>query len=279
MKVGEKVLILLPKKANKLLLQWRGPYTVVERFGKCDYRVQVGKKLKTFHANLLKRYIERDQVDTQVSCHVSVAVLEPYDNESDDDDDKEILWTSPSAVSQETPTDVQISEDLNDSERQGVRNLVNEFPDVFTDKPGLTDLLEHEIKTTTGTPIRLKPYPLPFAITDVVSDEIEKMLEMQVIEPSESAYSSPIVLVKKKDQTLRFCIDLRALNRITLFDAEPMSNIEELFSKLSGHKYFSRLDLSKGYWQVPLSEDSKHKTAFRTPRGLFQFRVMAFGLV
>ena len=87
MKVGEKVLILLPKKANKLLLQWRGPYTVNERFGKCDYRVQVGTKLKTFHANLLKRYIEQDQVDTEVSRHVSVAVLEPYDNESDDDDD------------------------------------------------------------------------------------------------------------------------------------------------------------------------------------------------
>ena len=174
MKVGEKVLILLPKKANKLLLQWRGPYTVVERFGKCDYRVQVGKKLKTFHANLLKRYIEWDQVDTQVSGHVSVAVLEPYDNESDDDDDKEILWTSPIAVSQETPTELKISEELNDSERQEVRNLVNEFPDVFTDKPGLTDLLEHEIKTTTDTPIRLKLYPLPFAMTDVVSDEIEK---------------------------------------------------------------------------------------------------------
>ena len=77
------------------------------------------------------------------------------------------------AVSQETPTDVQISADLNDSERQEVRNLVNEFPDVFTDKPGFTDLLEHEIKTTTDTPIRLKLYPLPFAMTDVVSDEIE----------------------------------------------------------------------------------------------------------
>ena len=67
-------------------------------------------------------------------------------------------------------------------------------------------------------------------MTDEVSDEIEKLLEMQVIEPSESAYSSPIVPVKKKDQTFRFCIGLRALNRITLFDAEPMPNIEELFS-------------------------------------------------
>ena len=126
----------------------------------------------------------------------------------------------------------------------------------------MTDLLEHEIKTTTDTPVRLKPYPLPFAMTDIVSDEIEKMLEMQVIEPSDSAHSSPIVLVNRKDQTFRFCIDLRPLNHITLFDTEPMPNIEELFSKLSGHKFFSRLDLLKGYWQVPLVEDSKHKTAF-----------------
>ena len=116
-------------------------------------------------------------------------------------------------------------------------------------------------------------------MTDVVCDEIEKMLEMQVFEPSESAYSSPIVLVKKKYQTFRFCIDLRVLNRIILFDAEPMPNIVELFCKLSGHKYFFRLALSKGYWQVPLLEDSKHKTALRTHRGQFQFRVMAFGLV
>ena len=67
---------------------------------------------------------------------MSVAVLEPYENESDDDDDKDKLWTCPSAESQETPTDVQVSADLNDLERQEVRNLVNEFPDVSTDKPG-----------------------------------------------------------------------------------------------------------------------------------------------
>ena len=100
-----------------------------------------------------------------------------------------------------------------------------------------------------------------------------------MVEPSESAYSSPKILVKKKDQTFRFCIGMRALNRITIFDAEPLPNIEELFSKLYGYKFFSRLDLSKGNWQVPLSESSKHKTAFKTPKGLFQFKVMVFGLV
>ena len=116
-------------------------------------------------------------------------------------------------------------------------------------------------------------------MTDQVNADIKNMTDMKVIDPSESAYSSPIVLVKKKDQTFRFCIDLRALNRITMFDAEPMPNIKGLFSKLSGHKFFSRLDLSKGFWQVPLSATSKHKTTHQTPKGLFQFKVMAFGLV
>ena len=117
-------------------------------------------------------------------------------------------------------------------------------------------------------------------MTKVASNEIDNMLKIKVIEPSESAYSSPIVMVrKKKDQSFRFCIDMRALNRITVFDAEPMSCIDYIFSKLSGNKYISRIDLSKGYWQVPLAEKSKQLTAFKTPKGLFQFRVMAFGLV
>ena len=105
------------------------------------------------------------------------------------------------------------------------------------------------------------------------------MLELGVIEHSESPYSSPIVLVSKKDNTYRFCVDFRALNRITVFDAEPMPDVDALFARLSGHKYFSRLDLSKGYWQVPLSQAARPLTAFQTPMGLFQFTKMPFGLV
>ena len=87
------------------------------------------------------------------------------------------------------------------------------------------------------------------------------------------------MLIRKKDGTNRFCIDLRAINNITVFDSEPMPNAENMFAKLGGHKYISRLDLSKGYWQVPLEESSKAKTAFQCPLGLFQFLVMPFGLV
>ena len=78
---------------------------------------------------------------------------------------------------------------------------------------------------------------------------------------------------------MRFCIDFRKLNKVTEFDAEPMPNMEEIINRMSGHKYFTKMDLSKGYWQVGLTERSKPLTAFETPRGLFQFRTMPFGLV
>ena len=79
--------------------------------------------------------------------------------------------------------------------------------------------------------------------------------------------------------TVRFCIDFRKLNRITIFDAEPIPNPEEIFACLTTARFFSKLDLSKGYWQIPLAEEDKEKTAFQTPDGLFQFKVMPFGLV
>ena len=105
------------------------------------------------------------------------------------------------------------------------------------------------------------------------------MLELGVIEHSKSPYSFPIVMIRKKDGTNRCCIDFRQLNRITIFNAEPMPNAEEMFMKVAGHQVFSRLDLTKGYWQVPMSDSSKKLTAFSTPLGLFQFRTMPFGLV
>lgn len=114
---------------------------------------------------------------------------------------------------------------------------------------------------------------------DTVNTKVSKMLNLGIIQTSISPYSSPIAIVKKKDNTNRFCIDFRALSSQTMFDAEPMPNAEEMFAKLAGYKYFSRIDLSKGYWQLPLSEAAKSKTSFQTPKGLFEFTRMPFGLV
>ena len=105
------------------------------------------------------------------------------------------------------------------------------------------------------------------------------MLNLGVIEPAASPYNSPIVLVAKKDQkSVRFCCDLRELNKVVEFDAEPITDVEHLFTKLSKAKYFSKLDLTKGYWAIPVREEDRDKTAFTTSKGQFRWVTMPFGL-
>lgn len=104
------------------------------------------------------------------------------------------------------------------------------------------------------------------------------MLDLGVIVPSDSEYCSNIVIVKKPDRSNRFCIDFRAINRYTVFDCEPIPNMDDIFAKLSKCRYIFKFP-HKGYWQLPLTECAKPITAFQTPLGLFQFRNMPFGLV
>ncbi|XP_062609261.1 uncharacterized protein LOC134271008 [Saccostrea cucullata] len=246
MKPGEKVLVLLPTDSNKLLMQWKGPFQIVKKIGNVDYQLDMNGKLKTYHANLLKSYIERSV--PLVSSAMSVVSSDKID-ESEYGDEQEGYVDS---CKVETYKNVDLNPDLSKQERETLMELLHSFSDVLSDKPGHTHVLEHDIRTTTDKPIRVSPRQIPFAMIERVKEEVSKMLEMGVIEESESLYSSPIVLVVKKDKTYRFCVDFRGLNRINVFDAEPMPDMDAIFAKLSGHKFFSRLDLSKSYWQVPL---------------------------
>eukprot|EP00731_Ephydatia_muelleri_P038702 Em0868g2a len=104
------------------------------------------------------------------------------------------------------------------------------------------------------------------------------MLDNGIVEPSEGPWSSPIVLAKKKDGTLRFCVDYRKVNTITKRDAYPLPRIDDTLGTLGGSKFFTTMDLASGYWQVEMAPEDRPKTAFSTPEGLYQFRVMPFGL-
>ena len=104
------------------------------------------------------------------------------------------------------------------------------------------------------------------------------MLEQGVVQHSSSPWSSPIVMVKKKDGSWRFCVDYRKLNSVTHQDAYPLPWIDATLDSLSGAAYFTTLDLASGYWQVEVEEQDKEKTAFSTPQGHFEFNVMPFGL-
>ncbi|GFO03057.1 reverse transcriptase [Plakobranchus ocellatus] len=174
---------------------------------------------------------------------------------------------------------VVIDQSLSASQVQDVKELLLEFRDILTSVPGCTNTICHEIRLTTDDVIRVKPYPLPFAAQDFVTQEVNDLLSLGVIEPSDSPYCFPIVVVKKKDGSMRLCIDFRKLNAITVFDAENIPRQEDLFNQLSHATIFSSCDLCKAYWQVPLHPDSSKYTAFQTPLGLMQWVRMPFGLV
>ncbi|XP_071964120.1 uncharacterized protein [Antedon mediterranea] len=291
--VGDKVLLLLPTDKNKLLLQWKGPFKVVKKCGYLDYQIDINGKFKIFHANLLKRYYERT-ADISAALEVSepsgilelasTAVIECEPNETFTSNqnyhlsNENLLQLHP-LLAKETTADIRINESLDDTLKHEVHRLIGNYKDVLTDLPGKTTLGQHEIKLETEDIIRSKPYPLPHALRGTIKDEVNMMLNLGVVEPSGAPFASPIVLVKKPDGSNRFCVDFRKLNQVTVFDAEPISDQEELFTRLAHDHYFTKIDLSKGYWQVPMDEASKPLTSFLTPDGLFQFNVMPFGLV
>ena len=107
---------------------------------------------------------------------------------------------------------------------------------------------------------------------------LDDMLERKIVEPTTGPWSSPTVLVTKKDGTPRFCVDYRRVNSLTRKDAHPLPRIDDTLDTLSGAKWFSTIDLASGYWQVEMEPADREKTAFATPFGLHQFRVMPFGL-
>ena len=106
---------------------------------------------------------------------------------------------------------------------------------------------------------------MPESMKNVVKSELDSMLANDIIEPANSPYASPIVLVRKADNTWRVCVDYRRLNAKTVFDATPMPRVDELIDKVGGAKFITTIDLSKGYWQIKLTEEAKQKSAFVTP--------------
>lgn len=163
-----------------------------------------------------------------------------------------------------------------------LKQLLGKFSDCFSkglQDLGLTTMAEMKIHLKDCEPVVYRPYRLSHSERAQVREMVQEMLESNIIQESSSPYASPIVLVKKKTGEKRLCVDYRALNRKTIKDHYPTPLIEDQLSLLAGHTFFTSLDLASGYYQIPIAEESRSKTAFVTPDGQYEYTRMPFGLV
>lgn len=176
---------------------------------------------------------------------------------------------------------IETADDLSLKDKSEINSIVSEYFDSIKDiRLGCTPLVEHSIKIPLEIPpIKSKNYPVSHFMQKKIDEEVTKMLELGVIEQSESGWSFPILMVPKSDNSLRFCVDFRKLNNVTEKWAYPLPNINSILDKLVNAKYLTTLDIQSAYWQIKIENDSKKYTSFSIPgRGLFQFKRMPFGL-
>ncbi len=165
--------------------------------------------------------------------------------------------------------------------KKRITSILNSMPDIFALHDldyGHTDQVKHRIKLSDETPFKHRVRPIHSHDVDAVRKHLQELLEAGIIRESESPFSSPIVVVRNKNNSVRLCIDFRKLNSQTIKDAYALPNLEEAFSVLTGSRWFSVLDLKSGYYQIEMEESDKQKTAFVCPLGFWEFNRMPQGI-
>jgi len=163
-----------------------------------------------------------------------------------------------SIVQKETWKDVDVNPDLSKAQSRRVWKLIEEYKEIFSDVPTTTHLLEHDIKLTSEEPVYRKPYKLPYNLVEPVEKEIKELEQQGWIEPSDAAYASPIVVLKKKNSDdIRLCVNYKKLNDVTVNDPMPMPEIDDILSKIGQSDMFSTVDMSRGYYAIAMTDREK----------------------
>ena len=174
--------------------------------------------------------------------------------------------------------DLDISH-LTTEQQKTVREALTPYTKLWSGHLGLIEKAKHRINLIPGAqPFRLPPYRSGPKAREIEQNEVARMLDEGVIEPSESEFASPVLLVPKPDGTKRFCVDYRRLNALTVKDSYPLQRMDECLDSLGNAEWFTTLDANSGYWQMAIPEEDRHKTAFVCHSGCYQFRRMPFGL-
>lgn len=295
---GDQVLVLLPMVGSALSARFSGPYEVVRKLSNTDYVIGTPdrkRKTRVCHVNMLKTFYCREGIQSDVSpteetavhlsspAPASVACAAVEISNPDDDDDGVIVRHTYQQCAR-----LKNSEVLSDlsscishlSEKQGndVVQLINDFPALLNDVPSRTTVLEHDINVGDAVPVKQHAYRMNSVKRERMRGEVEYLVEHGLAQASCSPWSSPCLLIPKSDGTDRFCTDYRKVNALTVPDCFPLPRMEDCIDNIGSARYVSKLDLLKGYWQVPLTSRASDISAFVTPDSFLQYSVMAFGM-
>ena len=290
---GDRVLVLFPVVGNPLQAKYSGPYKVVKKISDTNYLVKTPdrrKETQVCHINMLKAYHEKPKPELMIlnnrlglesPTHSKDCVGQVAEKEEDTESEVRL-------GNDQQPIKLQNSQILNDLgtklshlplvQRKELAEVITQYREVFPDVPSKTNLIEHDVDVGDSAPIKQHPYRVSPMKKELLDKEVQYMLKNDIIEESQSNWSSPCILVPKHDGGFRFCTDFRKVNDKTKSDSFPIPRIADCIDQIGNAKFVSTFDMLKGYWQVPLTLRAREISAFVTPSGLYQYKVMPFGM-
>lgn len=277
--MGEQVLILMPDSGNRLRASWIGPGVVTKKVSDYSYLISLDNgAVRLLHANKLRKFTPRvaniGVIDFNDEQFGDITELPVREGNTDSDLFPDVLEF------RRKLHDVDFSH-LSADEACKLKNLLCEYRDIFSDMPGELDshIATHEIKLLEGSePKLMKPYRIPEKLRKEIDVQIDNLLKSGRIRESKSPYGHPIVCVAKPNGEIRMCVDYRHVNKGTVDDKYPMKRVDDMIYKMSSAKFFTTLDCTQGYYQIPMEESSIPLTAFVTHRGQYENVFMPFGL-
>ena len=273
---GDLVLAFLPIPKKPLQSKFHGPYLVKEKVSNVNYIIKTPDRRKAerlIHVNLLKLYSVRNP-DSE---NVVTLVDKPKINESEENHLTTDVTLHNSDVLANTDLKFQ---HLPSNQRKDLECLLTEFPQLFSDVPQQSSLVEHDLVLVDGArPIKQHPYRASPWKREALQKEVQYLIDHGLAEKSDSEWASPCLLVDKPDGSYRMCTDYRLVNQVTRLDGYPLPRIDDIIDQLGDANYITKIDLLRGYYQVRLTERAKKISAFVTPDGLFQYTVLPFGMV
>jgi len=286
---GDLVIILLPNPGDPLSSSYTGPCRVLEKVDKLNYVVSTPmrrKKAQKCHVNIMKTYHARVQTVASVASPVDseneITTAPPVDLESEHNKCELDFGGVPQPIKLNNSQALANLENkllhLTPTQRSEMTSLIRDNEQLFPDVPGKASGMFHDVDVGDNRPIKQHPYRVSPQKRDIIRKEVEYMLNNKIIQPCDSQWASPCLLVPKPDKSARFCTDYRFVNKITKTDSYPLPRVDDLIDQIGEARFVSKFDLLKGYWQIPLTARARDISSFVTPDGLYQYLVTPFGM-